>query len=335
MLPNQTLYDRAKLLRWFGIDRQKRSTKGDFRLEHDITEAGFKYHMNDLNATIGLANLEHVDTILSFIRLNAAFYRDKLKDCRCIRLLSEVGTPSYWIYTLRVVLPGNKAQFIEYMSSNVIQVSSVHQRNDIHSCLASYVAPLPKLDVLEKEYICIPVGWWVDHIQREYIVDSILEWDSRTTYTILPLYDIVKGGYRINIDDVRIELLALYQQLNGLTLCHDNDTFVKKVHDMHSQDGHVYVLLALAPTLKVVGTAKLIVETKFYDTVCHIEDVVVDYDQRHLGYGKALIDHILKQIKELYPSTYKVILNCNTNVLPFYEKCGFILKGYECCKYLK
>ena len=52
-LPNEKLYNRCKLLRWFGIDRDKRNFKGkDFRLEHDIAEYGYKYHMNDINATI-------------------------------------------------------------------------------------------------------------------------------------------------------------------------------------------------------------------------------------------------------------------------------------------
>ena len=45
--------ERGKLVRWFGIDRNKRSGGGDFRMEPDIPEYGFKYHMNDINAQIG------------------------------------------------------------------------------------------------------------------------------------------------------------------------------------------------------------------------------------------------------------------------------------------
>ena len=57
-LPNENLYNRCKLLRWYGIDRDKRNYNGkDFRLENDIVEYGYKFHMNDINATIGLCNL--------------------------------------------------------------------------------------------------------------------------------------------------------------------------------------------------------------------------------------------------------------------------------------
>ena len=55
--PHESLYNRCKLLRWYGIDREKRNYKGkDFRLENDIMEWGYKFHMNDINATLGLYN---------------------------------------------------------------------------------------------------------------------------------------------------------------------------------------------------------------------------------------------------------------------------------------
>ena len=38
LCPNNTLYERGKLIRWFGIDRNKRSGSGDFRMEPDIPE---------------------------------------------------------------------------------------------------------------------------------------------------------------------------------------------------------------------------------------------------------------------------------------------------------
>ena len=57
-------------MRWFGIDRDKRNYKGkDFRLENDIAEYGYKFHMNDISATIGLHNLPHIPELLEEIGL--------------------------------------------------------------------------------------------------------------------------------------------------------------------------------------------------------------------------------------------------------------------------
>ena len=62
-LPHNDLYKRSKLLRWYGIDRENNSK--DFRCEADIPEWGFKFHMNDVNATIGMENLNYVDDIIN------------------------------------------------------------------------------------------------------------------------------------------------------------------------------------------------------------------------------------------------------------------------------
>jgi dTDP-4-amino-4,6-dideoxygalactose transaminase len=49
--------ERARLLRWFGLDRRSSS---DFRAAQNIKEVGYKYHMNDINAAIALENLNHL-----------------------------------------------------------------------------------------------------------------------------------------------------------------------------------------------------------------------------------------------------------------------------------
>lgn len=173
--PTNTLYERAKLVRWFGIDRNKRSGSGDFRMEPDIPEWGFKFHMNDLNASIGLANLAHLPRILETCRANAAFFDEHLVQLPGVTLLKPLpdGTRSaWWLYTLRV--PASwRARFFAHMKQRGVMVSAVHQRNDVHSCVARFSSLLPQLNALADEVVCIPVGWWVTADQREGIVDSI------------------------------------------------------------------------------------------------------------------------------------------------------------------
>ena len=55
---SSSIEDRAKRLRWYGIDRDKKHSIKDFRLYDDIFEEGFKFHMNDVLASIGRANLK-------------------------------------------------------------------------------------------------------------------------------------------------------------------------------------------------------------------------------------------------------------------------------------
>jgi len=170
LLPHQELYDRAKLLRWYGIDRN--SNRKDFRCEADIQEWGFKFHMNDVCATVGIENLKHVKKIVSSHKSNAKFYDENLINVNGLTTLArhEGHESAFWIYSMLVE---DRDGFYKWMKDCNIIVSQVHERNDKHTCVSDYKCPLPTLDKTIGKVVSIPVGWWVTEEQREYIVDSI------------------------------------------------------------------------------------------------------------------------------------------------------------------
>jgi dTDP-4-amino-4,6-dideoxygalactose transaminase len=169
-LPHQELYQRAKLLRWYGIDRD--SNRKDFRCEADIEEWGYKFHMNDVCATVGIENLKHANTIIHKHQKNAAYYDENLKNIPGVTLLKhEEGHESaFWIYSLLVE---DRDGFMNHMKNCNIVVSQVHERNDKHSCVREYKSSLPALDRTISKVVSIPVGWWVTEEDREYIVSCI------------------------------------------------------------------------------------------------------------------------------------------------------------------
>ena len=168
--PDRESYERSKLLRWYGIDRE--SNKKDFRCEEDIKEWGFKFHMNDIAATIGIENFKHLDSIVKKHRDNADFYDKELKDVDKVTLLERKYNhkSSFWIYSMFVE---HKDEFMNHMKECGIMVSQVHERNDIHSCVKEFETHLPTLDRITPKLISIPVGWWVTKKDRQYIVDCI------------------------------------------------------------------------------------------------------------------------------------------------------------------
>jgi dTDP-4-amino-4,6-dideoxygalactose transaminase len=171
--PNQDMYEKGKLLRWYGIDRNKRNYKGkDLRLEADVEHWGYKFHMNDVNATIGLGNLPHIPELIEKARETAKFYDANIKNPQ-VHIVHPYDTDhnsAYWLYTMFV---DDKARFIEYMKEKNIMASQVHQRNDIHTCFRNFKTDLPNLDYVEQHIVCIPVGWWVTEQQRQQVIDAI------------------------------------------------------------------------------------------------------------------------------------------------------------------
>lgn len=171
VLPDDELNRRARSLRWYGIDRE---SSGDqrLRIKNDITEFGFKFHMNDINASIGLANLTQVDDILRRHRDNAAHYDAELCDVPGLELTERRPDreSSCWIYTIKV---DDRDGFIRKMEEAGVMVSQVHERNDRYSCVREYASVLPGLDSVSERMVSIPVGWWLSEQDRAHIVSTI------------------------------------------------------------------------------------------------------------------------------------------------------------------
>jgi len=168
--PHQELYRRGKLARWYGIDRD--GNKKDFRCEADIEEWGYKFHMNDVSATVGIENLKHAERLVSKHRDNAAYYDKHLQNTPGVTLLKreEGFDSSFWIYSMLV---DDRDGFYKHMKKCNIIVSQVHERNDKHTAVREFRTPLPTLDKTIDKIVSIPVGWWVTPEQREYIVSCI------------------------------------------------------------------------------------------------------------------------------------------------------------------
>ncbi len=309
VLPDYETYKRAKLLRWFGIDREERSSGTDFRLEKDISEFGYKFHMNDLMASIGIANMQNIEFYLDNTRNNVKKLRNGLKNIPLISHLENKDDrlASYWLFTIKI---NDKHAFIRYMKNCNIMVSQVHRRNDVHSCLSSSRCSLPQLDKLESKIICVPCGWWLSDVQINYIINCIKEWPvNHLTYRELESTDY--NSY-----------ISLLKQLTNYNYDITQTDFDKILNAIVSQGGKIYIVLY---NNAIIATCKVLCEIKFGDPVLHLEDVVVDSHFRGFGIGKELI----RQVKEYgcYKGAYKIILDAKDHLDSFYTRCGFTKEG--------
>lgn len=160
------LYEKGKIIRWFGLDKKLS------RFENNITNQGYKYHMNNVNATIGLVQLDYIESLIEKYVDNGEYFDDKLQNLSDVELLNYYtnSKPSYWLYTLKVE---NKSDFIKMLESNGISASELHKRNDYHSYLNDFPTNLPNLDKFYNKMVHIPCGWWVNEEDRFKIVNLI------------------------------------------------------------------------------------------------------------------------------------------------------------------
>lgn len=158
-------YDRAKKLRWFGLD------KTIPRLQNNITESGFKYHMNDVNATMGIVQLDYLEENVNKYIENGLFFDRELQDIQGIEIIKYHNDtkPSYWLYTAII---DRRDDFINYMKSNGVECSPLHLRNDRHSIFEDG-SHLSGLKSFYSNFIHWGCGWWISERDRAYIVGLI------------------------------------------------------------------------------------------------------------------------------------------------------------------
>lgn len=176
VVKDQEKYEKAEKLKWFGMTRKVPA--GKTRLEHqmtaDVLEWGYKYHMNDIAAAIGLANLPGLDESLQIASTNALFYQEHLKNMKGLRLLTiPLSKPSWFAFP---ILVEDREKFMKKMGEAGIETTPMWRRNDAYSTFIQMKpAHLPNMDRLQNQIVFLPVGWWVTMSDMQYIVDTIGE----------------------------------------------------------------------------------------------------------------------------------------------------------------
>ncbi len=150
---DEDAYKRGKLLRWYGIDRD---FKGDIYWKFKVNEAGFKYHMNDVAATMLSIQLDDLEKVNSRRREIAARYRGSLKDAKGLTLLEKKSDreSGSWLFT---ILVERRDDFTKMLRANGIETHMVHVRCDVYPIFGGRRLNLPVMNEVEPKYVSIPL----------------------------------------------------------------------------------------------------------------------------------------------------------------------------------
>jgi perosamine synthetase len=175
---NQADYERAKKLRWFGIDRDaKRRVDWKCIVNHqmamEIEEAGYKYHMNDIAAAMGLVGLRHSDKILAYRTSLADRYNSHISK---IDGYKTVFGGAHWLFA---VLTENRNDLMEYLRDKGIESDPVQLRNDVFKVFGGKRLDLPNMNRIENQYLYLPLNCKVTCDNVDYICEELKWWKEQ------------------------------------------------------------------------------------------------------------------------------------------------------------
>lgn len=165
---------KAKLLRWFGIDREKKIANNwqayqKRAMTFDIEILGTKRHMNDIAAAMGLVGLRYYDSIIGTRQRQFSIYAEAFSNLDGIELIDGAQNKC-WLCT---VLVDRRDDFAQKMFEADIDTNLVQVRNDIYKVFGGERADLPVMNEIEDKYISLPIGSHLPDEDIHYICDQI------------------------------------------------------------------------------------------------------------------------------------------------------------------
>lgn len=165
---NKKEYERAKKLRWFGIDRvAKKRANWKWTVNHqmalDIEELGYKYHMNDIAAAMGLVGLKHSDELLEHRRQLCEAYAKNLAH-------QSIYGGACWLFA---ILTDKRNKMMEYLEEHGIENDLIQIRNDIFSLFGGTKQDLPNMAKIEDKYLYLPLHQNLTLDDVKYIANII------------------------------------------------------------------------------------------------------------------------------------------------------------------
>lgn len=166
-------YDRSVLLRWFGCKRGHNTSA--VRWEGDVMEYGYKMHMADVNAAIGLESLKTIDNIIQKHQDNGKYLHDRIKNMSNFKVLDIEEGSAHWIYTFKCRDSSHRASVSLTLEEAGIKNSIVHTRNDAYSLFKQYQSKTKMLGCEDfcSKMLSVPCGWWIGKEDLDYIIEVL------------------------------------------------------------------------------------------------------------------------------------------------------------------
>ncbi len=168
-------YEKLRWLKRYGIHQPSfRDGDGEINPASDIPLAGWNSYMNHVAATIGVAQMEHLPSIIARYQENGLYYDERLAGVPGVAVLKRPpnSRSAYWVYTF---LARERDRLLKRLRKEGVQASKVHLRNDIYAAFGNCAQNLPGVDEFSAHCLSIPCGWWVGEGDRIQIADIICQ----------------------------------------------------------------------------------------------------------------------------------------------------------------
>jgi len=178
---DQKIYGRLLKLRWMGItkDTWSREEKDErYSWYYDVEEVGFKYHMNDIPAAIGLVQLRKLDRMNRRRKEITERYNQGLKKFSWLETptVKSYAVPSHHNYVIKVE---KRDQLNIYLQQNGISTGVHYIPNNHYEMYRPFRGETPISDFLSKKLLTLPLFPDLRDEEVDFIIQKIEDFGKR------------------------------------------------------------------------------------------------------------------------------------------------------------
>ncbi len=169
--------DLSRKKRLLGIDRKAMHVK-DWKKRswvYDVPTAGYRYHMSNINAAIGLAQIKKVDMFIRRRRELCHLYDEKLKGVNGIECMPEgYDSITPFMYVIRVK-DGRRDQLKDYLMEHDIESGISYIPCHQFTLFRNNGDTYPVTDQIYREILCLPMHFELSDDDVVEVTDRIRE----------------------------------------------------------------------------------------------------------------------------------------------------------------
>ncbi|NLD47002.1 MAG: DegT/DnrJ/EryC1/StrS family aminotransferase [Clostridiaceae bacterium] len=171
----KALADKMRIKRTLGIERHP----GTERWLYEVSEQGYRYHMSNINAAIGLEQLKKLDTFINRRREICIRYQKAFENIAGIKMLAvNYQEVAPHVFVIRV-LNGRRNDLIEHLRNCDIETGLNYIPNHLHPRYKQKDKAFPVTEQLYQEIITLPLHCRLSDQDVDFVIESVTEFFAK------------------------------------------------------------------------------------------------------------------------------------------------------------
>ena len=171
--------ERLRRMRWLGLSQStwERTGERNYRWDYDLEEIGYKGHLSDIPAAIGLVQLRRLPAANERRRTIALRYSEAFADLKWLTRPIELDhVRSAWhLYVVRVA---DRRRFIDHLSSLGVATSVHYKPTHLYTRYAPYARTLPVTESVWRRLVTLPLFPGLTDDEIQHVIDAVRSFDG-------------------------------------------------------------------------------------------------------------------------------------------------------------